>query len=108
MTTTLLMRYYRTLYEAVKPGNQRMDYLMTFLSRKKKEWNKPFSEQVAKRVSRIPTAELEMWIDQSIYELGRCLSGYTKNRDAVYLEEARKGAEALHAVVEELYTRMTR
>jgi hypothetical protein len=72
---------------------------------KKTEWVKPFPEKLEKRVSRIPTAELEMWIDQSIYEIGRCLSGYTKSRDIFYLEEARVGAEALHAVVEELYKR---
>ena len=72
---------------------------------KKTEWTKPFPEKLEKRVSRIPTAELEMWIDPSIYELGRCLSGYTKSRDIFYLEEARVGAEALHAVVEELYKR---
>jgi hypothetical protein len=74
--------------------------------KRKSTWDKPFSEKVAKRVSRIPTAELELWTDQAIYELGRCLSGYQKSRDNFYLEEARKGAEALHAVVEELYKRM--
>ena len=72
---------------------------------KKDEWDKPFPEKIAKRASRIPTSELEMWIDQSIYEVGRCLSGYTKSREPFYLEEARTGAEALHAVVEELYKR---
>jgi hypothetical protein len=77
-------------------------------SKKNKNWDKPFSEKISKRVARIPTAELEMWIDQSIYELGRCLSGFTKNREQVYLNEARTGAEALHAVVEELYKRNTR
>lgn len=77
---------------------------MPFL-KNKENWNKPFSEKVAKRVSKIPTAELEMWLEQSIYEVGRCLSGYTKNREMVYLQEARTGAEALHAVVEELYKR---
>jgi hypothetical protein len=46
-----------------------------------------------------------MWLEQSIYEVGRCLSGYTKSREMVYLQEARTGAEALHAVVEELYKR---
>jgi hypothetical protein len=46
-----------------------------------------------------------MWVEQSIYEVGRCLSGYTKSREMVYLEEARTGAEALHAVVEELHKR---
>jgi len=75
---------------------------------KDKDWDKPFSEKIAKRVSRIPTAELEMWIDQAIYEVGKCLSNYQKSREKVYLEEARNGAEALHAVVEELYKRSTK
>jgi len=74
---------------------------------KKKDWNKPFSEKVAKRVSKIPTAELEMWIDQALYEVGRNMSNYQKGRDKAYLEDARSGAEALHAVVEELYKRAT-
>lgn len=75
---------------------------------KDKDWDKPFSEKIAKRVSRIPTAELEMWIDQAIYEVGKCLSSYQKSREKVYLDEARNGAEALHAVVEELYKRSTK
>ena len=83
-----------------------MVYLMSFLKKSNKNWDKPFSENVAKRVSRIPTGELELWTDQAIYELGRCLSGYQKSRDKFYLDEAIKGAEALHAVVEELHKRM--
>ncbi len=75
---------------------------------KDRDWDKPFSEKIAKRVSRIPTAELEMWIDQAIYEVGKCLSSYQKSREKVYLDEARNGAEALHAVVEELYKRSTK
>lgn len=75
---------------------------------KDKDWDKPFSEKIAKRVSKIPTAELEMWIDQAIYEVGKCLSSYQKSREKVYLDEARNGAEALHAVVEELYKRSTK
>jgi len=80
---------------------------MSFL-KTKKAWVKPFSEKVANRVSRIPTGELETWIDNAIYDVGRCLSSYQKNRDKVYLEEALLGAEALHAVVDELHRRMTR
>lgn len=79
---------------------------MTFF-KKKTKWDKPFSEKVARRVSKIPTGELEMWVDQSIYELGRCLSGYQKTREMFYLNEALSGAEALHAVVEELHKRMS-
>lgn len=78
---------------------------MKLFSRSKTQWTKPFSQKIAKRVSTIPTADLEMWADQSLYELGRCLSQYLKSREEVYLNEARQGAEALHAVVEEIYKR---
>lgn len=74
---------------------------------KKEPQTKPFSEKIAKRVSKIPTAELEMWADQTIYELGRCLSLYSKNRELTTLVELLNGAEAMHAVVNELHVRMT-
>lgn len=80
--------------------------MMSFF--KKKPWVKPFPEKVARRVGRIPTGELEQWVDQALTEIGKCISMYGKSREKVYLEEAVKGAEALHAVVEELHTRMTR
>jgi len=80
---------------------------MTIFSKTKEVWNKPFSEKVAKRVAKIPTAELEMWIDQSLYEIGRCMSTYAKSRELVYLNEALLGAEALHAVVDQLQKRNT-
>jgi hypothetical protein len=83
-----------------------MGYTMTLF--KKTPWTKPFPEKIAKRVSRIPTGELEMWADQALFELGRCLSAYSKNRDEVVLREALAGAEALHAVVDALNVRMTR
>ena len=72
---------------------------------RKKYWNKPFSEKVAKRVSKIPSMELTMWADQSIYELGRLLSIYEKSRTKDSLEQLVLGAEALHAVIEELNKR---
>jgi len=75
--------------------------------RKKEIWVKPFSERVSKRVAKIPTSELEMWIDQSIYEVGRCMSLYSKSRENTYLNEASLGAEALHAVIDELKKRAT-
>jgi hypothetical protein len=76
---------------------------------KKEIWVKPFSEKIAKRVSKIPTAELEMWIEQATYEIGRCMSAYAKNRDSDYaLQEALLGAEALHAAVDQLVRRTTR
>jgi hypothetical protein len=82
--------------------------MMNFLKNKSKDaWVKPFSEKVAKRVSRIPTSELEMWIDQSLYEIGRCMSLYGKTREKRYLEEALTGGEALHAVIDQLHMRTT-
>ena len=84
-----------------------MGYLMNPFKRKE-IWIKPFSEKVSKRVGKIPTVELEQWIEQSIYEIGRCMSAYSKQREPIFLEEALLGAEALHAVVHELKTRTTR
>lgn len=74
---------------------------------KKEPWVKPFSQKVSKRVSSIPTADLEMWAEQTVYELGRCLSAYNKSRDKKILEEALAGAEAAHAVIDQLHTRLT-
>lgn len=85
-----------------------MGYLMKLFSRNKQPWDKPFSEKVAKRVSRLGTTEMEGWVDQSIYELGRCLSMYQKTRDDIYLDEALIGAEAIHAIVDTLRKRTPR
>ena len=85
-----------------------MDYLMKLFFRNKKAWDKPFSERVSKRVSRLQTAEIEGWLDQSIYEIGRCLSMYQRSKDDVYLDEALTGAEALHAMVDSLRKRTPR
>lgn len=81
---------------------------MTFLKRNKTPWVKPFPEKVAKRVSKIPTGELETWAEQALTEIGRCLSKYGKAREKVYLDEALAGSEALHAVIDELHRRMVR
>lgn len=80
---------------------------MTIFS-KKTAWEKPFPEKLAKRVSKIPTAELEMWVEQSIIEISKCMTYYSRKRDTAYIEEAVMGAEALHAVLDELKTRVTR
>lgn len=74
--------------------------------KRKSNWNKPFSEKIAKRVSKIPTGDLTTWADQSIYEMGRLLSAYERNRTKEAMDELSTGAEALHAVVHELNKRM--
>jgi hypothetical protein len=75
------------------------------VSFKKKKWDKPFPEKIAKRVARIGTIDLTMWADQSLYELGRLLSIYEKTRTPEAMKELITGVEALHAVVEELNRR---
>jgi len=49
-----------------------------------------------------------MWIEQATYELGRCMSAYSRGRESSFLDEALTGAEALHAVVNELHARTTK
>lgn len=72
-----------------------------------KDWDKPFSEKVAKRVAKIPTGELTLWADQSLYDLGRLISAYERSKEKAYLDELMLGAEAFHAVVHELNKRMS-
>jgi hypothetical protein len=71
----------------------------------KKSWDKPFAEKIARRVKRIPTRDLDMWVDQAMLDLGRQLSAYSKTNEAAYIEAALLGAESIHAVVNELYAR---
>jgi hypothetical protein len=61
--------------------------------------------RVQKRVASLPTAELLSWTDQIIYSIGRNLSSWQKSQSEFSLEEARVGAEALHAIVDALSER---
>lgn len=72
---------------------------------KKKIWDKPFSEKVAKRVSKIPTPDLTNWIEQAMSETNRALVNYQKGNDVINLEDLVLGAEAINALASELYKR---
>lgn len=61
--------------------------------------------KIAKRLSRLPEADLVAWADQAIYSTGRYLTAYQRERLPEYLEEARSGAEALLEVVDEIRRR---
>jgi hypothetical protein len=74
---------------------------------RKNKWNKPFSEKIARRVSKIPTFDLLNWADQSLYELGRLLGIYQRTNTKEALKELVIGAEAFHAVIEEINKRST-
>lgn len=71
-------------------------------------WRKRAPEgdsKVAKRIARLPEADLVAWGDQAIYTTGRYLTAYQRERLPEYLDEARNGAEVLLAVVEEIRRR---
>ena len=71
-------------------------------------WRKRTTEpdtKIAKRLSRLPEADLIAWGDQAIYTTGRYLTAYQRERLPEYLDEARTGAEALLAVVDEIRRR---
>ena len=72
---------------------------------KKKDWKKPFPQKIASRVAKIPTSELASWAEQSMFEINRCISAYQKTNEKFYIQEALMGAEAAHAVLDELYRR---
>lgn len=57
------------------------------------------------RVAKIPTAELVSWAEQALFGLGRSLSAWQRGHDAMDLEEAVIGADALQAVMKELKSR---
>lgn len=73
----------------------------------RRKWDKPFSERIAKRVSRIPTNDLTIWLDQAIYELGRLTSTYNREPSKDSAKELLTAAEAVHAVANELNKRIT-
>ena len=61
--------------------------------------------KIAKRLARLPEADLVAWGAQEIYTAGRNLSAYQREGNPVFLEEAAAGAEALQAVVQEIRRR---
>jgi hypothetical protein len=62
--------------------------------------------RIEKRVDSLPSAELFPWAEQSIYALGRNLSGWQKTGDAFYLEEARVASEVVNTIVTTLNKRI--
>ena len=71
----------------------------------KKKTETKTKTKVEKRVSTLSTAELLTWTDQVLYSVGRNVSVWQKSQDNYSLEEARMGAEALHAIMNALTER---
>ena len=74
---------------------------------KNKNWNKPFPEKIAKRISKIATNDLLMWTDQALTGVYQSLSTYGRNQTPENLSELSTGVEALHALVAEMEKRNT-
>jgi hypothetical protein len=72
---------------------------------KKKIKEERVKTRIEKRVASLPTPELLTWADQIMYTVGRNLSAWQKSQSDFSLEEARVGAEALHAILEALNER---
>jgi len=73
-------------------------------------WKKPqppiaFSEKLVRRVERIPTADLPLWIEQAMNETNRATSAYIKTKAITDLSDMLIGAEAIHYLVAELHKR---
>lgn len=75
---------------------------MTMIFKKKQEREKT---KIEKRVAKLPTAELITWSDQIMYSIGRNLTAWQRSQHPATLEEARIGAEALHAILDTIKER---
>jgi len=64
--------------------------------------------KIERRVASMSTSELLGWTDQIMFTVGRNLSAWVKSQNEYTLEEARVGAEALHAILETLSKRVVK
>jgi hypothetical protein len=64
-----------------------------------------FSERLVKRVAKIPTADLLLWIEQAMSETNRSCTSYIKASSPADLDDMMVGAEAIHYLVAELHRR---
>jgi hypothetical protein len=64
--------------------------------------------KIERRVASMSTSELLGWTDQIMFTVGRNLSAWVKSQNEYTLEEARVGAEALHAILDTLSKRVVK
>ena len=73
--------------------------------RKKQDGLQP-QTQVEKRVAKISTPDLIQWMEQSMYTIGKLITGWQKNpNSSAYIDEILLGTEAFHAIAKELKRR---
>lgn len=71
---------------------------------KKKDGSQPQSK-LEKRVASISTPELVAWAENALFVIGKELTHWLRNKEAIRLEDAHLGAEALLAITKELKKR---
>lgn len=74
--------------------------------KQKRPLEKPFPEKLARRVSKVPTADLLTWAEQALSETNRSLYAFQSSGNEVHISDALMGAEAANALISE-YTRRT-
>lgn len=72
---------------------------------KKKTDGHQSQTKIQRRVAQIPTPELITWAENSLYVIGKEVTGWMRTRDSALLDEADLGAEALYAITQELKKR---
>lgn len=61
--------------------------------------------KIAKRAGAMGTDDLFLWGDQAVFDVGKALDDYRKDREEVQALDARRCAAILHAVIDELTKR---
>lgn len=72
--------------------------------RKKKAGNQ-HQTKIQKRVATISTPDLVMWVENSLFTIGKGVTSWQKTQQIEQLYEAEMGAEALLAITQELKKR---
>lgn len=69
-----------------------------------KKDGQPQPTKLQKRIANISTPELVMWVENSLFVIGKNIAG-AGSHTIDQLEEANLGAEALYAITQELLKR---
>jgi hypothetical protein len=71
----------------------------------KKKDGSQHQTKLQKRIAGIPTPELVTWAENSLFVIGREVTGWLRTREPALLDEASLGAEALYEITLELKRR---
>lgn len=72
---------------------------------KKKTDGHQSQTKLQKRVAQISTPELVTWAENSLFVIGKEVTGWMRTKEEALLYEADLGAEALYAITQELKKR---